>query len=172
MYIIQYFKQNTVSLSWKDLWPWNLEFTKDVSLQDIELCWSYRLVLYDIGCILQNFPHHCESWTIIHNPVLSEPAHDTDHPVHSPSMSRVLVRPSLDSPEAVEGTYDWQRHWSDCTDAQADLSLCWSHKSYCRFCHALAHIIIISMILWCRYNRNIHLSINVRKCFFNPCPAE
>ena len=27
------------------------------------------------------------------------------------------------------------RLWSDCADAQADLSLCWSHKSYCRFCH-------------------------------------
>ena len=40
--------------------------------------------------------------------------------------------PSLDSLEAVEGTCD-QR-------AQADLSLRWSHKSYCRFCRALAYI--------------------------------
>ena len=46
------------------------------------------------------------------------------------------------------------RLWSDCGDAQADLSLCWWHrlgdaqadlclcwwhKSYCRFCCALAH---------------------------------
>ena len=25
-------------------------------------------------------------------------------------------------------------------DVQADLSICWSHRSYCRFCHGLAHI--------------------------------
>ena len=25
-------------------------------------------------------------------------------------------------------------------DVQADLSLCWSHSSYCRFCRALAHL--------------------------------
>ena len=29
-------------------------------------------------------------------------------------------------------------HW---VDIQADLSLCWSHRSYCWFCRALAHFI-------------------------------
>ena len=28
-------------------------------------------------------------------------------------------------------------------DVQADLSLCWSHRSYCRFCRALAQISLI-----------------------------
>ena len=28
-------------------------------------------------------------------------------------------------------------------DIQADLSLCWSHRSYCRFCHVLAHCEIV-----------------------------
>ena len=32
-------------------------------------------------------------------------------------------------------------------DIQADLSLCLSHKSYCRFCHALAHICFIEEII-------------------------
>ena len=27
---------------------------------------------------------------------------------------------------------------SDISDIQADLCLCWLHRSYCRFCHALA----------------------------------
>ena len=27
-------------------------------------------------------------------------------------------------------------------DVQADLSLCWSHRSYCRFCRALPQILI------------------------------
>ena len=64
-----------------------------------------------------------------------EPAHDktykktcvnseySDQPVHPPSMARVLVHPSLDSPETVEGTCDQRKLWSDCADAQADLSL-------------------------------------------------
>ena len=25
-------------------------------------------------------------------------------------------------------------------DAQADLNLCWAHRSFCSFCHAVAHI--------------------------------
>ena len=28
-------------------------------------------------------------------------------------------------------------------DLQADLSLCWLHRFYCRFCHALAKFILI-----------------------------
>ena len=65
---------------------------------------------------------------------------DSDQPVHLPSMARLLVYSSLDIPEAVERTCDQSRCWSDCADAQADLSLCWLHKSYCRFCCMLAHI--------------------------------
>ena len=34
---------------------------------------------------------------------------DSDQHVHTPSMARVLVYPSLDSPEAVEGNYDQRR---------------------------------------------------------------
>ena len=32
------------------------------------------------------------------------------------------------------------KDWSDWGDAQTDLSLCWAHMSFCRFCHALAHL--------------------------------
>ena len=39
--------------------------------------------------------------------------------------------------KAVWGTCYQRRLWSDSADAQADLSLHWSHKSYCRFCRAL-----------------------------------
>ena len=62
---------------------------------------------------------------------------DSDQPIRPPSMARVLVYPSL---EAVEGTCDQRRLWSDCADAQADLSRRWSNKSPCRICRALAHI--------------------------------
>ena len=30
--------------------------------------------------------------------------------------------------------------WSNWADAQADLSLCWTHRSYCWFCHAVAQV--------------------------------
>ena len=53
---------------------------------------------------------------------------------------KVLVHPSLDSTETVEGTCCQRRLGSDCKDAQADLSLHWSHRSYCRFFHKLAYI--------------------------------
>ena len=54
---------------------------------------------------------------------------------------QVLVHSSLNSIEAVEGTCDQRRLWSDCADAQADLSLRWSHKSSSRFCRALGHLV-------------------------------
>ena len=63
---------------------------------------------------------------------------DSDQPVHPPSMVRGLVFSSLKSPESVESTCDQRRFWSDCADAQADLSLRWSHKTHCRFCIAQA----------------------------------
>ena len=84
--------------------------------------------------------------------VTYEPAHDkiynktcvtskaSDQSVHPPSIARIFVYLSLDSPEAAEGTYDQWRLWLDYADAQADLSLHWSHMSYCRFCGALAQI--------------------------------
>ena len=55
-------------------------------------------------------------------------------------MAKVLVYPSFDSLETVKGTYNQRRLRSVCADAQTDLSIRWLHKSYCRFCRALAHI--------------------------------
>ena len=63
---------------------------------------------------------------------------DSDQPIYPPSIARVLFYPSLDIPEAVEDTCDQRKLWSDCADAQAVQSLRWSHKSYYRFCRALA----------------------------------
>ena len=41
---------------------------------------------------------------------------------------------SSDKHEAVEGTYNQQRLWSDCAYVQADLSLQCLHKSVCLLC--------------------------------------
>ena len=67
---------------------------------------------------------------------------DADQPVHLPSLATVFVYFSLDSPEAVEGTCSQQRLIRLCGCAWY-LSLRWSQKSYCRFCHALANISIL-----------------------------
>ena len=53
---------------------------------------------------------------------------DSDQPVHPPSITMILVYVSLDHPEA----HAISELSSDCEDAQADLSLCWSHES-CNF---------------------------------------
>ena len=69
---------------------------------------------------------------------------DSDQPVHPLIRARAIVYRSLNSLKAVEGICNQRRLWSDCADAQADLSLRWSHKSYCRFCRAPAHYNAIS----------------------------
>ena len=107
------------------------------------------------GCVVSR------DFSMLLNTIIKETAHDktynetcvtnkdSDQPVHPPSMTRVLVYPSLDSLEA-EGTCNQQRLRSDCADAQADLSLRWPHKSYCRFCHALAQIRVVMFKLCLR----------------------
>ena len=62
-------------------------------------------------------------------------------------MARILIYPSLDSLEAVEGTCDQQRCCSDCMDAQADLSLCYSHNSH-TFYGALPHVSYTIFLLY------------------------
>ena len=65
---------------------------------------------------------------------------DSDQPAHPRSLIRVFadrmcllkppIYPKRDKREPLP-------YW---VDVQADLSLCWSHRSYCRFCRALAQL--------------------------------
>ena len=59
-----------------------------------------------------------------------------------PCMTTILIYPSLDSLEAIEGNVT-SEDTDQTAEAQADLNLCWLRKSYCRFCLALAHIVIV-----------------------------
>ena len=88
---------------------------------------------------------------------------DSEQPVHPPSMARVLVYPSLDSPKSLEDTRNQRRLWSDCVDAQADLSLHWSHKFNYRFCQALVQIIFSFTIDLLRLG--ISFTIITANCF-------
>ena len=70
---------------------------------------------------------------------------DSDQPAHPRSLIRVFAdRMCLLQPPGYPKKYKRgpSPYWMD---VQADLSLCWSHRSYCRFCRAQAHII---MLIW------------------------
>ena len=57
----------------------------------------------------------------------------------------------------VSSCRQW-RLWSDWTDAQADLILCWVHRSFCWFYHAVAHF----PLLHCTNLKNLN---NWKKCY-------
>ena len=74
------------------------------------------------------------------NKMACAPSEDSDQPGHLPSlikdfavrMKKALV---LSYPLSAQ-----RRLWSGWADAQADLSLRWTHKPLCWFCHEVAQI--------------------------------
>ena len=95
----------------------------------------------------------------------NEPAHyktcaisvDSDQPVYPRSLIRVIADcMSLLQPPGYpkRDTREPLPYW---VDVQADL--CWLHKSYCRFCRALAEIImyclIFIMVVSVKFNENL-----------------
>ena len=46
----------------------------------------------------------------------------------------------------VQGFFMRTADWSDSTDAQADLSLCWVHRSFCWFYHAPTHLVSFPLL--------------------------
>ena len=86
---------------------------------------------------------HIEFWKIFQTDIFEKtnkltwaPSQDSDQSGHPPSLFRVF---------AVHRKKAWvlsfpvsaqRRLWSDWVDAQADLSLCWAHMSFCWFCRA------------------------------------
>ena len=75
------------------------------------------------------------------NKMTVAPSEDSDKPGHLPSLSWVFTV-HMKKPWVLSYPLSAQwRLWSDWVDTQADLSLCWAHMSFCRFCHAAAHLI-------------------------------
>ena len=50
------------------------------------------------------------------------------------------------------------KDWSDWADAQADLSLCWVHMSFCWFCHTQAQMLNSLGFDWLDMHKFIHKS--------------
>ena len=63
--------------------------------------------------------------------MICAPSEDSDQPGHPPSLTRVF---------AVRMKKPWPIEHPAKTDAQADMSLSFAHKSVCWFCHAAAQI--------------------------------
>ena len=74
------------------------------------------------------------------------PSKDSDKPGHPPRVFAVYMNKALALNYPLSAQW---RLWSDWAVAQADLSLRWAHRPFCRFCHALAQM---SVFFGCRKN--------------------
>ena len=72
---------------------------------------------------------------------------DSDQPGHLPSLIKVFAVCMKNAWVLSYPLSAQWRIWSDWADAQADLSLCWAHRSCCWFCHAVAHLLFIIRIV-------------------------
>ena len=75
------------------------------------------------------------------NKMACVPSEDSDQPGIHPVWSVFAVH-SVGSQGSKVSSCGQQRIWSHWADAQADLSLRWVHRSFCWFCHEVAHIIV------------------------------
>ena len=86
---------------------------------------------------------HITIYEPVHDKIYSKTCvtrEDSDQPVHLHSLIRVFAdRMCLLEPLGYTKRDEEEPlpYW---VDVQADLNHCWSHRSSCRFCHALAHM--------------------------------
>ena len=140
------------------------------------LCCSFAqiLFLFFIATTMQQplwAPHSMSAYNIcasarqyLHKTCVA--SKHSDYPVHLSNMARILVRLSLDSPEAVEGTYD-QRY----SDQMRSLVRVFAGRTilievkscawliYCKFCFApfqIFHYVMSNDLLdWCLFLKEI-----------------
>ena len=65
---------------------------------------------------------------------------DSDQPAHPHSLIRVFAERMCLLQLRIYSKRNKRESFPFWVDAQADLSLCWSLRSYCRFYRALAHM--------------------------------
>ena len=75
----------------------------------------------------------------------SAPSDGSDQPGHLPSLIRVFAVCMKKAWVLSYPLRALRRFWSDRVDAQADLSLRWSHRSFCWFGHAAAHLYVLKL---------------------------
>ena len=90
------------------------------------------------------------------------PSKDSDQPGHPPSLIRVFAVGSVGSQVPKVSSCGQGRLLSDWVDAQADLSLCLAHRSFCWFCCAVAQIEVDGLIVC--FPSYCHQKICLQKC--------
>ena len=147
-------EQNVLSCAWSYIWvgrfchvaahiffniwatSWeNLPYATNKGTD--QLCsWAGRFESYLVEYYKDRFS--CEvahlSWSMTKPTKWCAPCEDSDQPRHLPSEDRsAWVR----NPTLLQADSEDRSDWAN---AQAYLSLCWAHKSFCWFCHAPAHL--------------------------------
>ena len=92
------------------------------------------------------------------NKITCAPSKDSNQPGHPPVRSESML-PAWRNLWSLAIHWAHSKDWSDWADAQADMSLCWVHWSFCWFCHAAAHM------------KNTHTSLSIWSsfCFRTGC---
>ena len=85
------------------------------------------------------------------------PSEDSDQPGHPPGLIRAFTVHSKNSQGPKVSSCGQRRLWSDWVDAQANLSLCLAHRSFCWFCHGQADIFF--SIIWAWSCENVSYAI-------------
>ena len=92
---------------------------------DLSLRWAQMPVCWFCDALDQlSLPQHQKTYLR-----KCAPREDSDQPAHSRSLIRIFTRRIWDCQGCKVYSCRQRRLWSDCTDAQADLSLRWAHMS-------------------------------------------
>ena len=117
----------------------------------ISTSWSIFLMSFECLKSSMNYvlmiSYHNFLWWLVFEPphdktnkMACAPSKDSDQPGHPPSLIRVFaVRMKKAWVLSYPLSAQW-RHWSDWVDAQADLSISWVHRGFCRVCPEAAHL--------------------------------
>ena len=90
----------------------------------------------NLGFLATHWAHREDSDQIgpLHNKtnkMTCAPSEASDQPGHPPSLIKVFTVRLIGSEGPSVSSCGQRRLWSDWADVQADLSLCWAHRSFC-----------------------------------------
>ena len=106
------------------------ENMKTIIFQNVVCC--YSSILNVNNTMYDSIPKNSKTYK-----KTSATSEDSDQPAHPRSLIRVFAdRMCLLQPPGYPKK-DKREPLVYCVDVQTDLSICWPHRSYCRFCRAL-----------------------------------
>ena len=132
------FETQKIDFSYQDQWLIRLSCgEKNVKIYQmvvLEIDVKFRVALL-FAFSTRNEPRHDKT-----NKMTGASSEDSVQPGHPPYLIRVFAVRSMGTKDS-RFLYADSEDWSDCADAQVDLSLRWAHRSCCLFCRAAAQIL-------------------------------